>query len=237
MAGWSAPPARVVVVGPQVEVAVAVADGAAVMESLTGGRTDANGAQLLELLAELGALATDAAPAPPPRGTSLADAIAAALRGKPPAGVIWTAEEALVLPPGSSVRTRTRALRAFLGGLAPDPRLQAYAALAQGRGSVFGDVPDPALLDERLAAADAIPRAGGPIVALSSTARAAPGTPCRLSWTGSAPARRIASARSSTSVAPVAVVDELPELLLCVGEIAVADLAAPACARTARFKA
>jgi ribosomal protein S12 methylthiotransferase accessory factor len=234
-AGWmvGAVSAGIVIVGPTFEVDVAVADGPAAMRVLTGDGTDehadagADGRQLTELLSDLDALETDPAPAPPPPGCSLADAIAATLRDAPPAGVIWTADEALVLPPGLSVALRTRALWTFVGGLAPDPRLEAYAALVQGRGRVLGDVPDPALLDQRLADADVIARIDGPIVALElhGARRIWRTAPAALDQIGAGAPHRLGPVLHTSPPEPV--VDELPDLLLCVGEIAVADPAAP----------
>jgi thiazole/oxazole-forming peptide maturase SagD family component len=228
-AGWmvGAVEAGIVIVGPALEVDVAVADGPAAMRVLTDGQADAgaDGRQLLDLLTELDALATGPTPTPP--GCALAAAIAAARRGRPPAGVIWTAEEALVLPPGLSVALRAHALQAFLAGLVPDPRLEAYAALVQGRGNVVGDVPDPALLDQRLTDADAVADVDGPIVALElhGAGRVWRTAPAALDQLGAGAPHRLGPVLRTSPPEPV--VDALPDLLLCVGEIAVADLAAP----------
>jgi thiazole/oxazole-forming peptide maturase SagD family component len=227
--GWmvGAVGAGVVAVGPQVEVAIAVADGAAAMRALAGAQADGEGddGRLRELLAELDALERDAAPPPP--GCALADAVAATLRGAPPAGVIWTAEEALVLPVDLSLSLRAQALWTFLGGLAPDPRLEAYALLAQGQGSVLGDVPDRVLLERRLMDAEALPLPDGPIVALElhGACRVWRTAPAELDRIGAWAPHRLGPILQLSPPAPV--VAELPGLLLCVGEIAVADLATP----------
>ncbi len=232
-AGWmvGAVEAGILIVGPALEVDVAVADGPAAMRVLTGDGADeladaaGDGQRLIELLTELDALASDPAPAPP--GCALGAAIAAMRRGQPPAGVIWTAEEALVLPADLSVALRTHALRAFLSGLAPDPRLEAYAALAQGRGVVVGDVPDPALLDQRLRDAGVAAGLDGPIVALElhRGRRIWRTAPDALEEIGAGGPHRLGPILTTSPPEPV--VAELPDLLLCVGETAVADLGAP----------
>ena len=160
--------------------------------------------RLIELLAELDALATGPAPVPP--GCALAEAIAAMRRDRPPAGVIWTAEEALVLPPEP---VGLAAHRARCGRLSaawrPTPGSTAYAALAQGRGSVVGDVPDPALLDQRLRRQPTRSRAStAQIVALElHGGRPQSGARHRPSCDRiGAREDRIASARSSARVRP-----------------------------------
>jgi ribosomal protein S12 methylthiotransferase accessory factor len=153
-AGWmiAAVPGGVVAIGPEVEVAVELdgdrSDGRELAEALatwdpdvSPGADSAGGRELAKLadrLTELGALG----PAPArPVDVPLATAVVAASRGTPPEGIVWTAEEALLLPPGLPARERTRALWAFVGGLRSDARLAAYALLAQGRGAVHGDLP------------------------------------------------------------------------------------------------
>jgi thiazole/oxazole-forming peptide maturase SagD family component len=228
-AGWmvGAVEAGIVIVGPALEVEVAVADGPAAMRVLTSERADgdANGERLIELLSELDALASGPAPVPP--GCALGAAVAAMLRGQPPAGVIWTAEEALVLPPDLADPVRLHALRAFLGGLAPDPRLAAYAALAQGHGIVVGDVPDPALLEQRLRDAGAAGGVTESIVALElhRNRRVWHTAPDALHQIGAGGPHRLGPILSTSPPEPV--VAELPDLLLCVGQTAVADLGAP----------
>jgi ribosomal protein S12 methylthiotransferase accessory factor len=228
-AGWmvGAVDAGIVIVGPALEVDVAVADGTAAMLALTGEQAEieADGRRLIELLSELDALTSSPAPVPP--GHPLGAAIDAMLAGQPPAGVIWTAEEALVLPSRLSTSQRAAALRAFVGGLAPDPRLEAYAALLQGRGSVVGDVPDPALLDGRLADSDAIDPRDGAIVALElhGARRSWRAAPDEFERIGAGGPHRLGPILSTSPPEPV--VAELPDLLLCVGEIAVADPEAP----------
>ena len=105
-------------------------------------------------LGEQGVLVETVPPRDPPReGVPLAEAIRRALAGEP-VGCAWTAEEALVLPDGIAPRTLRLALRAFVAGLRPDPRLEAYAALASyGHRSVVGDRPEPDAVADAVAAA------------------------------------------------------------------------------------
>jgi ribosomal protein S12 methylthiotransferase accessory factor len=237
-AGWmvAAVPHGVVVVGPRVEVEVALAGGveaaeavvAAVARDVEPSRDDEAHATLCTLLRDHGAL-TEVAAGPPPPGHSLAAAVSAALRGEPPEGVIWTGEEALFLPAGLSVRARTRALRAFVGGLTPDGRLEAYALLARGRGAVHGDVPElRAEVDTRIEQARA---PGGAIAVIDLT-------PHGQTWQvaaddldriGAGEAHRLGPILRTSATEPVDA--ELPELQWCVAEIAVANLAAPTSGR------
>jgi ribosomal protein S12 methylthiotransferase accessory factor len=153
-AGWmiAAVPGGVVAIGPDVEVAVELdgdrTEGRELAETLatwdlnaSSGAGSAVGRELAKLadrLADLGALG----PAPARRvDVPLASAVVAASKGTAPEGIVWTAEEALLLPPGLPARERTRALWAFVAGLRSDARLTAYALLAQGGGAVHGDLP------------------------------------------------------------------------------------------------
>jgi thiazole/oxazole-forming peptide maturase SagD family component len=240
-AGWmvAAVPSGVVVVGPSVEVHVTVPGDAEVSRALAtavaqtapdpaarpfpGVPADAH-ARLVALLQELGALGV--APAPVP-GHALAAAIADARRGAPPEGVVWTAEEALVLPPGLDVRTRTRALRAFVGALRPDGRLDGYALLARGTGAVHGDVPDGERLRTRVR--EAAVDGSIAVVELTEGGRAWHVAPDQLDRIGAAEPHRLGPI--THAFPPVPVDAELPDLWLCVAETAVANLNVVAPAR------
>jgi ribosomal protein S12 methylthiotransferase accessory factor len=109
---------------------------------------------LLDRLASEGALREERPGRPPSRGVPLAEAILGAYRNGAMGTVAWTAEEALVMPAGLDPRARRRALRAFVSGLDPHPRLAAYSYVARWRTvSAWGDVPDGARLDAYLATA------------------------------------------------------------------------------------
>ena len=208
------------VVGPDVEARVALGGGPAAAAELAAAALHAGpaapgpAAELRALLAELGALG-DGAVSPP--GRALASAVSAALAGRPPAGAIWTAEEALVLAAGVPDRVRTRALRAFVAGLEPQGRLEAYALLAQGAGAVHGDVPDGeqahlgAEPEDEIAVLDL--RGDGPAWRLRAE---------ELDRLGAERPHRLGPIRRSGVPAPV--VPELPELQLCVAEVAPANL-------------
>lgn len=128
------------------------ADAAAVAEVVETERAEA--ARLLEQLERAGALApTPPEPPPPPRGASL---IAALLRleaqGELP-DLVWTADEALVVPRGLDGPQQRRLLRAFIAGIEPRERRVAYGYAAHwGAATVWGDVPDPERLEAALSA-------------------------------------------------------------------------------------
>jgi ribosomal protein S12 methylthiotransferase accessory factor len=255
-AGWmvAVVPGGVVVVGPWVEIEIAlpgcVEAARAVVAAVVGdgdpSLDDEARTTLRRLLHDHGAL-TEVAAEPPPPGHSLAAAVSAALRDEPPEGVIWTAEETLVLPPCLSVRTRTRALRAFIAGLTPDGRLEAYALLARGHGAVHGDVPDTTRVAARLAAegdfGDRRPRpvAAAPIAgarAVGASIAVIDLTPygrmCRvapedLDRIGAGEAHRLGPILWTSAPEPVDA--DLPEVQWCVAEVAVANLASPTSAR------
>jgi ribosomal protein S12 methylthiotransferase accessory factor len=242
-AGWLVGTTRdgLAIVGPDVEATVTVAEGSAVATALAAGALgdeptgDDEHARLRALLDELGALDHAATDAPPsPSGHPLATAVAQALRDEPVDGVIWTAEEALVLPAGLTPRIRTRALRAFVAGLSPDGRLEAYALLAQGAGAIYGDVPDRTRLQRRLAETAAEDCADILVLELFEG-----GTEWRvaaedLDRVGAAQAHRLGPVRRSSITAPV--VPELPGLQICVAEVALANLNVVASAQDRRVQ-
>lgn len=156
MAG--AVPGAVVCVRGSVEIEVAFDAGddvvEAVVAALAGGcdagelagaaqASPAEAAELLELLAEQGALVPGGSPAIAPE-SGLAAAIRGVLEGTPVERA-WTADELLVLPPEADAETARGAVRAFVAGLRPSARLAAYAQVAAsgGGGAIAGDVPDP----------------------------------------------------------------------------------------------
>ncbi|HEY4098736.1 MAG TPA: YcaO-like family protein [Baekduia sp.] len=216
------------IVGPDVAATVTIAGGPPAAADLAEQALRAEPAEpgpvadLRTLLADLGALGPAAAPERPLPGSSLAEAVAAALAGRPPAGAIWTAEEALVLSPAVPDRGRTRAIRAFVAGLEPQGRLETYALLAQGIGAVHGDVPDGSPpLDTELARGD---RDGAEISVVDLTGdgpawrlRAAD-----LDRLGAEHPHRLGPIRRSGAPAPV--VPDLADLHLCVAEVAPANL-------------
>lgn len=127
------------------------ADAAAVAEVVETERAEA--ARLLEQLERAGALAPTPPEPPPPRGASL---IAALLRleaqGELP-DLVWTADEALVVPRGLDGSQQRRLLRAFIAGIEPRERRVAYGYAAHWRAAtVWGDVPDPERLEAALSA-------------------------------------------------------------------------------------
>ena len=132
-AGWmiAAVPVGVVAVGPDVEVEVEL-DGdrterCELAETLatwdpnaSSGAGSAVGPDLAKLagrLAELGALG----PAPAPVEVPLAAAVVAASKGTPPEGIVWTAEEALLLPRPPGPRENQGAVGVSSPGFAPTP--------------------------------------------------------------------------------------------------------------------
>jgi len=236
-AGWALRPgwmagvveAGLIVVGPRVELAVAMhparAAGlvAAVGEVSDGPRpaADEDLAGLRALLAEHGGLdgvaAGDGAPRP---GIPLAEAVARARDGQPPGPLAWTAEEALVLPADLDSRTRARALRAFVAGLRPAGRLEAYARVARGDGAVAGDRPAPDDLRRRLTEAAPSPGAIS-VVDLRSGGGCTTVPPGDLDRIGADGPHRLGPILRETVRAPASGGEEWQ----CVAEIAVGNLA------------
>jgi thiazole/oxazole-forming peptide maturase SagD family component len=147
----------VVLVGPGVDIEILVegpqhqarrlcelladgADAASVARALDC--SDGEAAALLGDIAERGALVAEPAE-PPDEGCSLA----AALRDGNPPALVWTADEALLLPPGIPAALAREALHRFACGLATTERLRAHAFEARaGRQTTWGDAPDPSAL-------------------------------------------------------------------------------------------
>ncbi len=237
-AGWmiAAVPAGIVALGPEVEVEIEVGGGpdegrrladalAAANHDRSRARTGADSdSELVKLgarLEELGAIGPSPAPGV---DVTLASAIAAANRGIAPEGIVWTAEEALLLPPGLPPEERTQALWAFVYGLRPDPRLTAYALLALGRGAVHGDLPDGerrAVGLREFAAADG----GVTAVELMGGGRHWTVGGGGLAGIDSGKAHRLGPVLLASPPEPVTA--EEPDLQLCVAAIPIAGLEAP----------
>lgn len=169
--GWLLTVARdgLVAVGPddeiEIELAVTPERRAGAIDAIAGGDQQAvaeaaslNAADADELLGALRAAGVllDRVAADPSAGHSLMSAIESRSPGHG-SEIVWTAEEALVLPSAIADDQRDATLRAFIAGMQPDARLQAYAALLHGRGHVAGDRPAAPVLDERLTQLQADP--------------------------------------------------------------------------------
>ncbi|MBA2346666.1 MAG: YcaO-like family protein, partial [Solirubrobacterales bacterium] len=170
---------------------------------------------LTDQLAELGALR----PSRPGRtGTPLSTALR---HGEVPAGAIFTAEELLVLAPSLSPAERRRALDLFVAGLSPHGRLAAYVQLAQGRGAVWGDLPDPDELDRGLQRAERLGADIG-VVELSSHGQAWSVRREELEAIGAARPHRLGPI---VRLGPfIRLLDHAAEPVLCVAELAHPDL-------------
>jgi thiazole/oxazole-forming peptide maturase SagD family component len=140
--------------------------------------------------------------------------------------IVWTAEEALLLPNTLDSATRTDALRAFVAGSEPFGRLRAYSQLFAGAGDVAGDGPDAGQLAARLG--ECPPRPG----TISVLELAADGR----EWHVPAEAFALLDASAAHRLGPIARIhppesfaaEGLPELYFTVAEIADADLNQPA---------
>jgi ribosomal protein S12 methylthiotransferase accessory factor len=166
--GWilGVTPTGIAAVGPEVEIAIQLdanlAGRAAIIDALAdeagsdklasiAEATPHEAQELIDRLRDAGALSGLDGP-DPPEGWSLASALVELRAGRVPSGVIWTAEEALLIPEAIAASDRERVLRAFVAGLRPDARLQAHALLLAGHGLVRGDCPDPAVIATRVRA-------------------------------------------------------------------------------------
>lgn len=233
---------RISIVGPAVELDVDLAAGSApaaeiataLARAVPGSPPPADAPEvqrhLVAQLDDLGAFARPASPAPP-AGTSLADAIVAALRGAPPSGAVWTAEELLWIPDGLDAAGRTRALKAFVGGIGPDARLLAYARLADGEGRVLGDRPDPQAARN---AVRSVPDGCRDllVVELGPGGRRWAVPDGTVDAIGAATAHRLGPVREVLPAEPV--VPELPDLTIALAEVAVANLGVPTTAADRR---
>jgi ribosomal protein S12 methylthiotransferase accessory factor len=125
------------------------------------GRAGADSEEARGLLGELeqvGALLSHSPEPAPSRGSALIDALLGVEEGGRLPDVVWTAEEALVLPRGLDRERELRLLRAFIAGIEPLERRIAYGHAARWlRPTVLGDVPDPARLDQTLRLPDRDP--------------------------------------------------------------------------------
>jgi ribosomal protein S12 methylthiotransferase accessory factor len=234
-AGWTIAvvPTGLVAIGPDVEVAVALdGDGTESRElAATLANWDPDGSagpastarrDLVELagrLEDLGALG----PAPaPPVDVPLAAAVAAAREGAPPEGVLWTAEEALLLPPGLPARERVRALWAFVSGFRSDARLAAYALLARGQGAVHGDLPREALREAGIVEMGRLDGARIAAIELGRDGGRWPVGQEGVDGIGAGEAHRLGPVVWASAPEPVS--GEEPELCFCVAATGVTDL-------------
>lgn len=232
--------AKVSAVGPRVELDVDLTgdspSGADIASGLAravpGSAPPADAPEVLRhLVAQLEELGAFGPATVSPTGTTLAEAIDGALRGVPPSGSVWTAEELLWLPEGLSVTERTQAIRAFVGGIGPDARLLAYAQLADGHGRVFGDVPDPEQAQRAAAAVPGDPRTVA-VIELAQGGRRWDVADGGVDRIGAASPHRLGPVRAL--LAPEAVVAELPDLAIALAEVSVANLGVPTSAADRR---
>jgi thiazole/oxazole-forming peptide maturase SagD family component len=94
----------------------------------------------------------------PAGGCALIDALLGLESGGRLPGIVWTAEEALLVPRGLERGHELKLLHAFIGGIEPLERRVAYGYAARWlRPTVRGDVPDPDVLDESLGSNDRDP--------------------------------------------------------------------------------
>jgi len=222
-------PAGLTVVGPETEVAIRVPGDEdrrrALARALAGDPGPADPtlppAELERLAARLDELGAYDAPTAVPAGVSLAAAIAAARRGAPPEGAVWTADEALLLPAGLPEATRMLALRRFVGGLRPDGRLEAYAAVARGEGAVHGDVPAPGAPGTETAAP---PGSAIAVLELTGEERRWSVAPDDLERIGAAEPHRLGPILRTSEPEPIVPDDGGGGLWHCVAEVAVANL-------------
>jgi thiazole/oxazole-forming peptide maturase SagD family component len=109
---------------------------------LTGASPDESEALLAEL-AEPGVIGPLEPRQEPPAGAPLIDALLMLNGTGELPDLIWTAEEALLVPPGLLARQRRKLLRSFIAGIRPSRRRLAYCHAARWmRATVRGDVPD-----------------------------------------------------------------------------------------------
>lgn len=231
--GWmlGATPTGLVALGPDVDVDIAGdPDRALTLTEALAGRppglpTDgpSNGDPDLDALAaQLRRLGAFGVPDPLPEGCSLAAALLEDRAGRAPAGVVWTAEEALLLPPDLPAPERSRALRAFAAGLRPESRRAAYGALLDGRGSVHGDAPDRDRLNRRIATTGGRGDTVAVVELADDGARWTVG-PGGVDAIDTLAPHRLGPIRRITD--PVPVTDDDPALLLCLAEVAGAGTA------------
>src|SRR5688500_6527693 len=162
----AASPSGIVGVGPRTALEISFASGPGVrlrlLDALVSGTDAAAVAEvagtelvearsLIEQLSSLGALSDKEREPPPPRGLPLASAVLRLEDDSPFPDLIWTAAEALVVPPGLDRAARRALLRAFIAGIEPRERRVAYGHAALWKApTVVGDVPPRRALDAAL---------------------------------------------------------------------------------------
>lgn len=141
------------------ELLVDGAEPASVADAAQTDRAEAE--ELLDRLRDVGALTEPGAEHHPSHQARLGEAIIAAEREQQIGRYVWTADELLVLPERTDPALLRRTLRAFIAGLASDPRLRAYCYVATWlEPTAWGDSPGDGRLEAaRLAAEDLDPTA------------------------------------------------------------------------------
>ena len=125
------------------------ADAEAVAEIV--GTAPAEAGRMLERLREAGALAATPPPPPPSHGSPLIEALLAFYERAELPDLVWTADEALVVPSGLDESQRRQLLRAFIAGIEPRARRVAYGhAASWGAASVRGDAPAAERLEQAM---------------------------------------------------------------------------------------
>lgn len=201
---------------------VLTGDGGAEQFAETSGLSTAAARDLLAALRKAGAV-VDSQPTLK-LGHSLRSAIVDGPANHGAHEVIWTAEEVLLLPAGVDAGTRAAAIRAFVAGMEPFARLNAYARLISGIGDVAGDQPPAELLDTRLAASPVQPEMIG-VFELASNVKAALSVEgfTKLDARGAHRLGPIARIHPAESFAP----EGIPELHYTVAEISEAQIDRP----------
>ena len=165
---------------------------------------------------------------PPEIGHSLRSAIIDGPADHGTHEIVWTAEEALLLPLTIDAELRDMALQAFVAGCAPFERLRAYAHLIGGSGEVDGDAPVAGMLEPRLAEC----AAASEMIAVIEL------TPGGSMWKLKPEELRLLDASAAHRLGPITRIfpaenfsaEGLPDLHFTVAEIAEAVLAQPTAA-------
>jgi ribosomal protein S12 methylthiotransferase accessory factor len=173
----AATPEGLIGLGPSAAVEIAfdarLADKQRIVEALARGATPESlaeiaasetddAAELLDRLEQAGALSPEPSAPPPARGSSLIAALLSLIETGELPGLVWTADEALVVPSGLDESQCRRLLRAFIAGIEPRERRVGYGYAAHWRApTVWGDVPEEERLDAALEATDLPPSAIG----------------------------------------------------------------------------
>jgi len=162
----AATPEGLIGLGPSAAIEVAfdaqLADKQRLLDAMAGG-TDADSVaeivaaepaeadRLLGQLEQVDAVSPEPFEQPSAPGAPLIAAILRLLQGGGLPDLVWTADEALVVPQGLDESQQRRLLRAFIAGIEPRERRVGYGYAAHwGAGTVTGDVPDARRLEAAL---------------------------------------------------------------------------------------